>query len=76
VQHGRDLECCGRRNAADDNACAQSTDCTAMLTCLNGCATNDTTCVNNCKSAHPSGTALLSTFFSCLSASCKTPCGL
>jgi hypothetical protein len=56
-------------------ACENDSDCSALLTCLNACASGDQTCVNTCASQHTEGTTVYSKIGSCMcTTACKTEC--
>lgn len=46
-------------------ACSESSECAALVNCLNGCAANDEACAQSCGGAHPSATGLLLDFYRC-----------
>ena len=57
------------------SACTNNTDCNAFATCLNGCASGDTTCENNCQTAHAAGASVYSNYVNCIcSTACPTQC--
>jgi hypothetical protein len=51
--------------------CQSNTSCTALGTCIGGCAAGDTTCRDNCYNANSAGYTDLSTLQSCI---CTTAC--
>ena len=66
--------CLEQSCCSDEASCANDADCSALLQCLGQCASGDTTCENDCASAHPTGTSLLTVVTDCLNAHCALPC--
>ena len=56
--------------------CASNADCTALDSCIGGCAAGDATCENACVTAHPNGSDALNALGNCLSGPCGSACGL
>ncbi len=55
--------------------CTNDTDCNALLTCLQACASGDTTCSNACFTAHTTGSTVYGKIGDCLcNTGCKTEC--
>jgi hypothetical protein len=67
--------CLGKSCCAQEQACAASADCLALIQCLNGCASGDQTCMNDCASQHASGTQIFINIPPCLQAHCSKQCG-
>jgi hypothetical protein len=65
---------CMQGCCAQDNACVSSQDCVDLINCLNACQPNDSTCVGNCRSGHPSGATLFDGITKCMSAQCSSSC--
>lgn len=61
--------------SSEVTACQNNTDCAALVKCLNACAQNDQTCVNNCATQHSAGTAIYQKIGDCVcSTACTTEC--
>jgi len=65
---------CMQGCCSPDNACANSSDCVALLSCLLGCQPNDSSCVSGCRSQHTTGTPLFDGITSCMGSQCSTSC--
>jgi hypothetical protein len=63
------LSCC-----SVDTACAGSADCIALLECIDGCASNDTICVEDCLGANEGGVTPYNSFVTCVSNACNIAC--
>jgi hypothetical protein len=56
-------------------ACEDDADCSALVTCLNGCGSSDVDCDQACGAAHPGATALLRSFYECaICSACPADC--
>jgi hypothetical protein len=55
-------------------ACANDAECGSALTCVQGCASGDTACEDNCANQYPAGYQKLIDFFDCLSQMCSGTC--
>ncbi len=66
---------CVEQNCCDvTNTCTGSTDCVAMVDCMSACPAGGTTCINSCRTAHPTGAPQVQALSNCLNANCATPC--
>jgi hypothetical protein len=54
--------------------CSNDPDCLTLGSCLQTCASNDTTCVANCQALAPNGTGIYSSLGTCIQNSCAAPC--
>jgi len=61
--------CCSQAQA-----CANSSECIALLNCINACAMGDTACENNCGTQHQSGVAPYNAVGMCMQSNCTTAC--
>ncbi|HEX7666297.1 MAG TPA: hypothetical protein VF407_17345 [Polyangiaceae bacterium] len=57
-----------------DETCFASAPCAALVDCLNGCATNDTICEENCGGANDAGVGAYTDFVNCIGGSCQAQC--
>lgn len=55
------------------NTCVSNPDCTALLTCLDGC--DDAECTNDCYFTYPDGSGDVGPVGDCLQESCAAACG-
>jgi hypothetical protein len=70
VQHAEMSSC-----AQATNGCANDPACTQLATCLDMCAANDATCINDCYNAEPpSAGQELDTLGTCLCSACAQQC--
>lgn len=46
--------------------CSNTVACSALLSCIQACATDDNTCLDNCAGQNPNGIAPLNDLFSCI----------
>jgi hypothetical protein len=63
-------QCLTTNCCSQEQACVNSTDCMALLMCLNNCAMGDTTCQNTCSSQHQAGVAPYNALGMCYQNSC------
>lgn len=65
---------CMQACCTDDNACASSSDCVAVIQCMNACPKNDAPCLTSCRSQHAQGASLLDAISKCMKSQCTGTC--
>jgi hypothetical protein len=64
-----DANCC-----TESAACANDSDCFALLQCVAACPATDQQCGTDCIAQHPNGSAAYNALTQCRAASCTTQC--
>ncbi len=64
-----DVSCC-----QPDITCANSATCVALVSCINGCATNDPICFNDCVGANEGGVSTYDALATCVTNACNIAC--
>ncbi len=57
------------------NTCVNDTDCSSIVTCINNCASGDTTCQQNCYNSNPNGQSAFNNVATCLTGDGSTTLG-
>lgn len=65
--------CFKARCCSAGDACARSSQCASLKTCIEPCTTQR--CVDDCRTLYPSGTSAYDSLDRCLAGSCATECG-
>jgi hypothetical protein len=65
---------CMQACCTQDNTCASSSDCVAVINCLNGCQPNDSSCITQCRSQYSNGAMLLDGIVTCMKSQCPNNC--
>lgn len=74
IDYGRSQcnTCMASSCCAEDNGCVADSQCTALLSCLNGCA--DQKCYTACENSYPQGATKLAAIESCMGGPCSADC--
>jgi hypothetical protein len=66
--------CINAACCAQDSACANNAQCTALVACISACSPSDMTCQQGCVTSHASGLAAFMTLTNCINNACTSAC--